>query len=103
MLLTFAKRIQLLLYGVLSMSLFPLSFSPFIPDRINSFGDDVSLMRTIVRLAFHDAMGGVDGTLNFNDPEHNGLAQTVGVLDDLWNSNGQMLSSFSSKADFFAW
>ena len=74
-----------------------------VSSRIDSFGRGASLARTMVRLAFHDAMGGVDALVDPSSSEHNGLATTVNELNTLWNDNQDTLSSFSSKADFFAW
>ncbi|CAB9499420.1 Desert hedgehog protein [Seminavis robusta] len=66
----------------------------------NGFGD--SNFKTIVRLAFHDAMGGVDGRLQESDSEHNGLLGVLEDLGDLYDDNQADLSPLG-RSDFFAW
>ena len=51
----------------------------------NTFGQNQA--KTIIRLAFHDAMGGTDGRLNEADSEHNGLLGTLSDLDELYSDN----------------
>ena len=58
--------------------------------------------RNLVRMAFHDAMGGVDATVNPNDEEHNGLENTIAELNALWTNNQADLPGLT-RSDFFAW
>ena len=44
-----------------------LSVASLVVDKIEDFGNDGNLALQIVRLAFHDAMGGVDALLNLED------------------------------------
>ena len=44
-----------------------LSVASLVVDKIEDFGNDGNLALQIVRLAFHDAMGGVDALLNLDD------------------------------------
>jgi len=70
-----------------------------------SLQNNEALARQMVRLAFHDAMGGVDGILDFdnNADEHNGLQAAVDTLDNMYESSLTDLANFDSKADFFSW
>ena len=65
--------------------------------RDNIAGND---LKTIVRLAFHDAMGGVDGRLNEADSEHNGLLTVLGQLSNLHDANSA--SKFSIVSCFWS-
>ena len=62
-----------------------------------------AVARTLVRMGFHDAMGGVDANLNFDNEDHRGLENTADMLDGLWNANRATSLAGLSKADFYAW
>ena len=68
----------------------------------NLVRDNFNNGRTLVRLAFHDAMGGVDCEVNLDDSEHNGLANTIAELEAIWTNNQDDLVGLS-RADFCAW
>eukprot|EP00042_Codosiga_hollandica_P055226 m.768702 g.768702 ORF g.768702 m.768702 type:complete len:425 (-) comp59075_c0_seq25:100-1374(-) len=51
----------------------------------------------IVRLAFHDCVGGCDGCININQPANAGLATIVVELETLFATNNYSLS----RADFW--
>ena len=48
------------------------------------FERDPGLARRLVRMAFHDAMGGVDAHLDTSNDEHRGLNRTLSFLNRLW-------------------
>ena len=54
----------------------------------------------MVRLTFHDCVGGCDGCLNVNDPDNAGLEDLVADLEAVYQSEG--LSSVISRADMWA-
>jgi catalase (peroxidase I) len=57
-------------------------------------------MGGILRLVFHDAAGeggGINGCIDLNEPAHNGLQETLSILNTLYNSAGY--SSLITKAD----
>lgn len=62
--------------------------------------------RKIYRLAFHDCMGGCDGSIASTNADNNGLAQTAGILDAAYNNairspNKTLLNTYLSLADLF--
>ena len=59
-----------------------------------------SALATMVRLSFHDCVGGCDGCINIDNDSNNGLADLVAALDDVYTTNG--LSSLLSRADHWA-
>jgi len=54
----------------------------------------------MVRLTFHDCVGGCDGCLNVNDQENAGLGDLVASLEAVYQSGG--LSDIISRADMWA-
>ena len=54
---------------------------------------------TIVRLAFHDCVGGCDSCLNIGNPDNAGLADIVADLDTVYVDNSY--SELLSRADFW--
>ena len=54
----------------------------------------------MVRLSFHDCVGGCDGCLNINNTENNGLADLVAGLEAVYQDNG--FESLVSRADMWA-
>jgi hypothetical protein len=59
---------------------------------------DVDWIPKLVRLAFHDCVGGCDGCLSFANGDNAGLAPVVTMLDGIYNE-----SAFGmSRADFWA-
>ena len=69
--------------------------------KINAVIRVNNTLPTIVRLAFHDCVGGCDGCLNTDNPDNAGLADIVADLDTVYvdNSYAQLLS----RADFWAY
>jgi hypothetical protein len=62
----------------------------------------------LVRLAFHDSVGVMDGFVNLLDTENNGLMPAIIMLDDMYYnlalpSSGLSIQNVVSKADFYAW
>ena len=57
-------------------------------------------LSTMVRLSFHDCVGGCDGCLNVNNTENNGLADLVAGLEAVYQDNG--FESLVSRADMWA-
>merc|ERR1711963_692886 len=57
-------------------------------------------LSTMVRLSFHDCVGGCDGCLNINNTENNGLADLVAGLETVYQDNG--FESLVSRADMWA-
>ena len=58
-------------------------------------------MHLIHHIGFHDCVGGCNGCINFNNPENNGLAPAVDILNNLYTTNN--FQSFgASRADFWA-
>jgi len=57
-------------------------------------------LSTMVRLSFHDCVGGCDGCLNINNTENNGLADLVAGLEAVYQDNG--FESLVSRADMWA-
>ena len=56
------------------------------------------MLATIVRLSFHDCVGGCDGFIDTEQHGNEGLAATVTAVDDLYASHGVEMG----KADFYA-
>merc|ERR1719266_1926070 len=54
----------------------------------------------MVRLTFHDCVGGCDGCLNVNDPDNAGLEDLVSDLEAVYQSEG--LNTTISRADMWA-
>ena len=54
----------------------------------------------MVRLTFHDCVGGCDGCLNVNDPDNAGLENLVADLEEVYQSEG--LADIISRADMWA-
>ena len=54
----------------------------------------------MVRLTFHDCVGGCDGCLNVNDQENAGLGDLVSSLEAVYQSGGP--SDIISRADMWA-
>ena len=54
----------------------------------------------MVRLTFHDCVGGCDGCLNVNDQENAGLGDLVASLEAVYQSGG--LSDIISRPDMWA-
>merc|ERR1712038_26988 len=54
----------------------------------------------MVRLTFHDCVGGCDGCLNVNDPDNAGLEDLVTALEAVYQSEG--LNDTISRADMWA-
>jgi len=54
----------------------------------------------MVRLSFHDCVGGCDGCLNVNNTDNNGLADLVAGLEAVYQNNG--FESVLSRADMWA-
>ena len=54
----------------------------------------------MVRLTFHDCVGGCDGCLNVNDPDNAGLGDLVAALEEVYQSEG--LADIISRADLWA-
>jgi catalase (peroxidase I) len=54
----------------------------------------------LVRLAFHDCVGGCDGCINFDNPDNNGLMQTYFRINTMYNTSFN--STGMSRADFIA-
>jgi len=54
----------------------------------------------MVRLTFHDCVGGCDGCLNVNDPDNAGLEDLVADLEEVYQSEG--LADIISRADLWA-
>jgi Peroxidase len=42
----------------------------------------------MIRLNFHDCVGGCDGCVNLNDPSNVGLSNIIQTLDSIYRSNG---------------
>jgi hypothetical protein len=65
------------------------------------------LLTRLVRHAFHDSVGEMDGHLNLQDPEHNGLEASTIILDDIhagtFPSSGEPIANALNKADLVAW
>ena len=59
-----------------------------------------SALATMVRLSFHDCVGGCDGCVNIDNDSNNGLADLIAALDDVYTTNE--LSSILSRADHWA-
>ena len=57
-------------------------------------------LATMVRLSFHDCVGGCDGCLNVNNTDNNGLADLVAGLEAVYQNNG--FESVLSRADMWA-
>ena len=55
----------------------------------------------MVRLSFHDCVGGCDGCLNLNNLENNGLQQTYSRINNIYD-NEDYNSTGMSRADFIA-
>eukprot|EP00121_Abeoforma_whisleri_P016164 Awhi_evm1s14843 len=47
----------------------------------NLIDDDDDEVPKLVRLSFHDCVGGCDGCINLNNPENNGLGPIVDTLE----------------------
>jgi len=56
---------------------------------------------TMVRLAFHDCVGGCNGCININNPDNNGLKPLAAGLDAVYVANN--FSRLLSRADFWAY
>jgi len=56
---------------------------------------------TMVRLAFHDCVGGCNGCININNEDNAGLPDLVATLDTLYTSNN--LDAVLTRADFWAY
>jgi len=54
----------------------------------------------MVRLAFHDCVGGCDGCLNINDPDNKGLETVIADLETVYQDEG--FSDIISRADLWA-
>ena len=59
-----------------------------------------SALATMVRLSFHDCVGGCDGCLNIENDSNNGLADLVAALDTVYLENG--FNETLSRADHWA-
>ena len=59
-----------------------------------------SALATMVRLSFHDCVGGCDGCLNIENEDNNGLADLVVALDIVYLENG--FNETLSRADHWA-
>lgn len=62
------------------------------------FDEDPGLARRLVRMAFHDAMGGVDAHLDLTNSEHDGLERTFSFLNRLWRTN--KMRSMGNETDW---
>ena len=58
------------------------------------------LRALILRLGFHDCVGGCNGCINFNNPDNAGLQPGVTFLNSTYYANG--FNNIISLADFFA-
>ena len=54
----------------------------------------------MVRLTFHDCVGGCDGCLNVDDPDNAGLEDLVADLEEVYQTEN--LGSVLSRADMWA-
>ena len=54
----------------------------------------------MVRLTFHDCVGGCDGCLNVNDPDNAGLENLVADLEAVYQA--ESLANIISRADMWA-
>ena len=59
-----------------------------------------SALAAMVRLTFHDCVGGCDGCLNIENYSNNGLADLVAALDTVYLENG--FNETLSRADHWA-
>merc|ERR1712025_1500530 len=59
-----------------------------------------SALATMVRLSFHDCVGGCDGCINIENDSNNGLADLVAALDTVYLENG--FNETLSRADHWA-
>jgi len=57
-------------------------------------------LATMVRLTFHDCVGGCDGCVNIDNDSNNGLADLIADLEDIYQDNE--LESVLSRADMWA-
>jgi len=57
-------------------------------------------LATVLRLSFHDCVGGCNGCLNVDNADNAGLADIVADLDTVYTENGY--DSVLSRADFWA-
>ena len=55
------------------------------------------LLTTLVRLSFHDCVGGCDGCMNLDHPDNNGLEYATEALETEYQAN---FSFIMSRADF---
>eukprot|EP01079_Euglenida_sp_SAG-EU17-18_P005040 gene5040-5148_t len=56
----------------------------------------------IVRLAFHDCVGGCDGCLNLANPDNAGLGPIVSELEAIYSDTSSPIGVQMSRADFWA-
>lgn len=64
---------------------------------------DISITKLralILRLGFHDCVGGCNGCINFNNPDNAGLQPAVSILTTSYYANG--FDKIISLADYFA-
>ena len=54
----------------------------------------------MLRLTFHDCVGGCDGCINVNDPDNAGLGTLVADLEQVYQEEG--LVDIISRADLWA-
>ena len=63
-------------------------------------GEGIDIIPTVVRLAFHDCVGGCDGCINLKDvPINQGLRLGIDVLEGLYED--YELAGVISRADFW--
>ena len=66
----------------------------------NGLGTSEPFSTAVVRLGFHDCVGGCDGCLNFEDVNNNGLQPITQLLEDIYWQNG--FDALLSHADYWA-
>jgi len=62
---------------------------------------------SLVRLSFHDCVGGCDGCINVTNPDNNGLNATASALTNFWNTYSaahpvRVFDHNMTRADFWA-
>jgi len=57
---------------------------------------------TIVRLSFHDCVGGCDGCINMDKDSNAGLQSAINIMEAVWNTTTANGINIESRADLWA-
>ncbi|CAH1786262.1 unnamed protein product [Owenia fusiformis] len=74
------------------------SINVLLDANANVDGNGPNLIAGLVRLAFHDCVGGCDGCINLDNPENVGLDEYINMIDEAFI----VYSDIISRADFWA-